>query len=96
MISGRAKEYFKDTTEELFFAYSNLFFIQNRIVGLLLFLSTLFNRNIAVLGLLSLVIALLFARFIGIKKEDPVNKLFTYNALLTGFAVGFIFKITTL
>jgi len=96
MSSGRVKEYFKDTTEELFFAYSNLFFIQNRTVGVLLFLSTLFNRNIAVLGLLSLIIALLFARFIGIKRNDPVNKLFTYNALLTGFAVGFIFKITTL
>ncbi|MDD3045242.1 MAG: urea transporter, partial [Candidatus Delongbacteria bacterium] len=81
---------------ELLHAYSNLFFIRNQALGLILFFSTLFNRNIALSGILGLVIALLFSRFIGIKKDDPVNKLLTYNALLTGFAVGFIFKITYL
>ncbi|HXK50649.1 MAG TPA: urea transporter [Clostridiales bacterium] len=87
------------TTEfirELLHAYSNLFFIRNQALGLILFFATLFNRNIAVSGILGLITALLFSRFIGIKKDDPVNKLLTYNALLTGFAVGFIFKITYL
>jgi urea transporter len=82
--------------KEFFYAYSNLFFIRNQALGLILFGATLFNKNIALSGILGLVSALLFSRFIGIKKDDPVNKLLTYNALLTGFAVGFIFKITYL
>ncbi len=86
----------KDFIKELLHAYSNLFFIRNQVLGLILLCATMFNRNIAVSGILGLVTALLFSRFIGIKKDDPVNKLLTYNALLTGFAVGFIFKITYL
>ncbi len=87
-----AAEFIRD----VLFAYSSLFFIRNQALGVILFCATLFNRNIAVSGLLGLLTALLFSRFIGIKKDDPVNKLLTYNALLTGFAVGFIFKITYL
>jgi urea transporter len=82
--------------EDLTGSFSNLIFIRSKIVGLLLFACTLFNLNIASQGIISLVVAVLFARFIGIKKDDPINKLYSYNALLTGFAIGFIFKVTYL
>ncbi|MBN2788783.1 MAG: urea transporter [Candidatus Delongbacteria bacterium] len=82
--------------EDLTGSFSNLIFIKSKIVGLLLFVCTLFNLNIASQGIISLVVAVLFARFIGIKKDDPINKLYSYNALLTGFAIGFLFKVTYL
>ncbi|HQO08661.1 MAG TPA: urea transporter [Clostridiales bacterium] len=96
MRTEQIKESVRIFSEEVTYAYSNLFFIRNRFVGLLLFAATLFNKNIAVLGLFSLLTALIFTRFIGIKNDDPVNRLISYNSLLTGFAAGFLFKITAL
>ncbi|NOR44508.1 MAG: peptidoglycan DD-metalloendopeptidase family protein [Candidatus Delongbacteria bacterium] len=86
----------KDTFADLTSSFSNLIFIKSKLVGLLLFACTLFNFNIAAQGIISLIVSILFARFIGIKKDDPINKLYSYNALLTGFAIGFLFKVTYL
>jgi urea transporter len=91
-IKSEIKGFFDDAVS----AYSNLFFAQSRLVGLILLSATLFNFNIAVQGFISLTVSILFARFIGIKKDEPVNKLFAYNALITGFAIGFLFKVTAL
>lgn len=86
----------KSLSDDIFYAYANLVFVKNRFVGSLLLAATFFNINIALQGLIALAVALVFARFIGIKKDDPVNKLFSYNVLITGFAVGFLFKVTGL
>ena len=61
----------KDTFTDLTSSFSNLIFIKSKFVGLLLFACTLFNFNIAAQGIISLVVSILFARFIGIKKDDP-------------------------
>lgn len=86
----------KAVTDDIFYSYANLVFVKNKIVGFLLFSATFFNINIAFQGLIALAVSIAFARFIGIKKDDPVNKLFSYNVLITGFAVGFLFKVTGL
>jgi urea transporter len=86
----------KSLSDDIFYAYANLVFVKNRFVGFLLLAATFFNINIALQGLVALAVSIAFARFIGIKKDDPVNKLFSYNVLITGFAVGFLFKVTGL
>ncbi|MFO7810815.1 MAG: urea transporter, partial [Candidatus Delongbacteria bacterium] len=86
----------KELSDDIFYAYANLVFVKNKLVGFLLLAATFFNINIALQGLIALAVATIFARFIGIKKDDPVNKLFSYNVLITGFAVGFLFKVTGL
>ncbi len=86
----------KELSDDMFYAYANLVFVKNRFVGFLLFAATFFNVNIALQGLIALAVAIIFARFIGVKKDDPVNKLFSYNVLITGFAIGFLFKVTGL
>jgi len=70
--------------------------MKSRKVGALLLLCTLFNINIAVLGVIAWSTTFAFARFIGIKKEDVVHTVYTYNSLLVGFAIGYLFKITAL
>ena len=70
--------------------------MHNRIVGLILLITTCFNKNIAVLGLIAWLTTFVFARFIGIKKDDVVHTIYTYNSLLVGFSIGFLFKISFL
>ncbi|MBN1968517.1 MAG: urea transporter [Candidatus Delongbacteria bacterium] len=80
----------------LIYSYSSLLFIKSKIVGIILFLGTLMNINLAFAGVLSWAITYRFARFIGIKREDIIHSVFSYNSLLTGFAIGFMFKISLL
>ncbi|MBC8386112.1 MAG: urea transporter [Candidatus Cloacimonetes bacterium] len=82
--------------DNLLYSYSTLLFMHNRIVGAILLITTFFNKNIALLGLISWLTTFIFARFIGIKKDDVVHTIYTYNSLLVGFSIGFLFKISFL
>jgi len=70
--------------------------MHNRIVGAILLITTFFNKNIAILGIISWLTTFIFARFIGMKKDDVVHTIYTYNSLLVGFSIGFLFKISFL
>ena len=90
------KKYIIHYIDNLLFSYSTLLFMHNRIVGAILLITTFFNKNIAILGLISWITTFIFARFIGMKKDDVVHTIYTYNSLLVGFSIGFLFKITFL
>jgi urea transporter/murein DD-endopeptidase MepM/ murein hydrolase activator NlpD len=90
------KKHLLHFTDNLLHSYSTLLFMKSRIVGALLLLCTLFNINIAILGVIAWLTTFAFARFIGIKKEDVVHTVYTYNSLLVGFAIGYLFRITPL
>jgi urea transporter len=50
-------------------------------------------------GILSIVgfcSSVLFARYIGLKKSDLLNGLYTYNSVLIGIGIGFLFSISPL
>ncbi|ETR67862.1 MAG: UreA transporter, partial [Candidatus Magnetoglobus multicellularis str. Araruama] len=80
----------------LLFSYSMLLFMRNKWVGLVLFLITLLNPNLAFSGVISWMTTLLFARAIGIRQQNLVHSIYTYNSLIVGFSIGFLFKISVL
>ena len=82
--------------DNLLTSYSTLLFVNSKFVGGVILLLTLLNPNLALFGFLSWVISFVFARSIGIKKEDVVSNIFTYNSLLVGFGIGVLFKLSFL
>ncbi len=76
-------------------SYSEIFFIRGLIPGILMFAITLVNPNVAVAGLISVVAAYLFARFIRLDKTFLESGFYTYNPLLVGLSIGYLFQITT-
>ncbi|WP_298770931.1 urea transporter [uncultured Shewanella sp.] len=77
-------------------SYSDVFFIQGKISGTLLFIVGLINYNTALSGLFSIIIAYAFAHFIGFNKEFLKSGFYTYNPLLSGLAIGHLYEINIL
>ena len=73
-----------------------LLFMKNKWVGLVLFITTLLNPNLAISGIISWITTLVFARAIGIHQQNLVHSIYTYNSLIVGFSIGFMFKISFL
>ncbi len=78
-------------------SYAEVLFIQQSpLIGFILMLVSFLNPSVGVGGLVSLTSAYLFARFIGMGKVFLETGFYTYNALLVGLSVGYLFKITPL
>jgi urea transporter len=56
----------------------------------------LLNYNAGVSGVIAVLSAYLFARFMGMKSTFLSTGYYTYNALLVGLAIGFLFQISLL
>lgn len=76
----------------IFQSYAEVLFLQGRGVGAVLFLVLLSQPGAAAAGLLSVLSAYLFARFIGMGREFLQTGYYTYNALLVGLSVGYLFR----
>ncbi|MBF0349738.1 MAG: urea transporter [SAR324 cluster bacterium] len=74
-------------------SYSEILFLNNPRVGLLLFAATIISPNTAVSGLIAVLSAYLFARFIGIHNVFLSSGFYTYNALLVGLSIGALFRL---
>ncbi len=86
------KQHFKT----FFNSYSEIFFLQSPVAGVLLFLVTLTNINVGIAGVVSVVAAYLFARLIGMRQAFLSSGFFTYNALLVGLSIGYLFALEPL
>jgi urea transporter len=80
----------------IFNSYAELFFLNGYKKGMLIFLASLINPNVTVSGLISVISAYIFARIIKFDKEFLGSGLYTYNALLVGLSIGFLFKVSFL
>ena len=80
----------------LLHSYSTLLFIRNGFAGAILLAFSFLNPNMAVLGLFSWFVSFFFARFIGIDKAHMVHSIYTYNSILVGLCIGFLFTISLL
>ena len=80
--------------DNLLYSYSMLVFMKSKLVGLMLLCVTLFNPNLALSGLISWGTTLFFAWTIGNKKNELLYSIYTYNSLILGFSIGFLFKIS--
>ncbi len=77
-------------------SYSEILFFNSAPIGLIFFLITLFNPNIAVSGIISVMAAYAFAKLINMDETFLNSGFYTYNPLLSGLAVGFLFKLSML
>ncbi len=90
--SGKARFYFRVLAN----SYSEIFFFEDHRLGLALLLTTFINPNIGISGFLCVLSAYLFARFLGLKEIFRGSGYYTFNPLLVGLSIGFLFKITPL
>jgi urea transporter len=77
-------------------SYSEIFFIQGIIPGTILLIVSLLNYNVALAGLIAIFTAYAFAYFIGFKTEYLSSGFYTYNPLLVGLSIGYLFKLNPL
>ena len=75
----------------LLHSYSEIFFLQSTLIGGLLLAITLVNPHVGVSGLLSVISAYAFARLINVETTFLASGFYTYNALLVGLSIGYLF-----
>jgi len=80
----------------LFQSYSEIYFLQSNMAGVLMVAITFINPNVGIAGLVSVAAAYLFARFIGMSKTFLNTGFYTYNALLVGLSIGYLFVLSPL
>jgi len=86
----------KNLFHSLFNSYSDIFFIKGIVSGLIILAITLINYNAGVSGILSIIAAYSVARLLGYQTTFLSTGYFTYNALLVGLAIGYMFEISLL
>ncbi|MFT5171809.1 MAG: urea transporter [Candidatus Marinamargulisbacteria bacterium] len=74
-------------------SYAELFFIQGMVPGLILLAVGFLNPNVAICGIISVIVAYAFAQFLGVKGDYLKSGIYTYNPLLVGLSIGYIFKL---
>lgn len=80
----------------IFNSYSEIFFLRGVAPGVGLFLMTLLNPNVALAGLIAVLSAYLFATAIRMDREFLKSGFYTYNPLLVGLSIGYLFQVTPL
>ncbi|VAW61414.1 Peptidase, M23/M37 family [hydrothermal vent metagenome] len=86
----------KSLFSSLLNSYSDIFFIKGIVPGLIILSITLLNYNAGISGMLSILSAYTVARLLGYQSTFLSTGYFTYNALLVGLAIGYIFQISAL
>ncbi len=77
-------------------SYSEIFFLNHWGVGLILLGLTVVNPNVCVNGLVAVLAAYVFATFLGLDKTFLASGFYTYNPLLVGLSMGYLFRISPL
>jgi len=73
-------------------SYSVVFFLNNRILAIVLLLVSFLNVQAGLSGLFSVLFTVLLASMMGLDKLQLKNGVLTFNALLTGIAMGTFFQ----
>lgn len=86
----------KPLAHAVFRSYAEVFFLHGGIVGALLFCITLLNPPVGAAGILAVLSAYAFARFIGMGRVFLESGFYTCNPLLVGLSIGHLFQLTPL
>ncbi|CAK0771654.1 putative urea transporter [Azospirillaceae bacterium] len=87
---------FRDYANAILHSYSEVYFLRGRLNGAVVLAISFLNPNAAVCGLIAILAAYAFARFINVDRSFLNSGFYTYNALLVGLAVGNLFRISPL
>lgn len=91
-IRGRARVH----ARAILNSYSEVLFLRGWRFGAGILAVTLLSPNVALAGLLAVVAAYAFARFIGMAPAFLDSGFYTYNPLLVGLSIGYLFQLTPL
>ncbi len=73
-------------------SYSQVFFSENTLFGILLLIVSLFDFNAGLYGLISVFTANLTAYILGFDRISLTEGLYGYNALLVGLGIGYLYE----
>lgn len=73
-------------------SYAILFFSQNKILGILLFVVSMFNFNAGLSGLICVIGSLILVSNLGFSRENIKSGLYSFNSLLLGIGFGTFFN----
>ncbi|MEG3640494.1 urea transporter [Magnetococcus sp. PR-3] len=77
-------------------SYAEIFFLRSPWVGAVILMATLTDPSVGLSGLLSVAAAYGFARVLGMREAFLASGFFTYNPLLVGLSIGYLFKLSSL
>ncbi|MGN7610760.1 urea transporter [Magnetococcales bacterium HHB-1] len=79
----------------LFLALSEILFLRNAKLGVVVLLVSLLQPNVAGGGLFAVATLHAFVHFAGLKKDGSLYQgFFLYNAILVGMSIGYLFEIS--
>lgn len=84
----------RDFLHAIFRSYAEIFFLQGGIVGAGLCVVSVLNPNVGLAGLISVLAAYGFARLIRMHKAFLESGYYTFNPLLVGLSLGYLYKLT--
>ncbi|MFT5318506.1 MAG: urea transporter, partial [Chlamydiales bacterium] len=84
----------KQRLRAILHSYSDILFLHNKFIGIILLIATLYSPNVGVAGIISIIASYLFARFIEMGDDFLAAGFYTYNPLLVGLSIGSLFMIT--
>lgn len=80
----------------IFASYPEIFFVQGGLMGLAFFAVTLVTPSVGTSGIIAVLSAYAFARFLKMDREFLRSGFYTYNPLLVGLSLGHLFQLTPL
>lgn len=93
---ARAGRQSRDHLRAVLNSYSDVLFLGGTGFGALILLVTVIAPNVAAAGLVAVVAAYAFARFVRMDPEFLKSGFYTYNPLLVGLSLGYLYRLTPL
>lgn len=94
--SGEAAHQLRRHAQALVDSYSEVLFLKGWKLGLAILAITFLAPNVALAGVAAVLAAYAFARFIGMGAAFLESGFYTYNPLLVGLSLGYLFLLTPL
>ena len=86
--------YIRSIAESVFYSYTQIFFSKNLIFGILLLITTFFDINVGVSGLMAVLFTNFVALILGFDKVYIRDGSYAFNSLLVGLGLGFSYQFS--
>ncbi len=86
------KSKIKSVVYSILNSYSQIFFSDGRLLGLILLLVSFFNLNAGVSGVIAIASSHITAYFLGLNRTKIINGLYGFNSLLVGLGLGIYYQ----
>jgi urea transporter/murein DD-endopeptidase MepM/ murein hydrolase activator NlpD len=86
--------YIKPFIESVFYSYTQIFFSKNLIFGILLLITTFFDINVGISGLLAVLFTNAIALILGFDKRYIIDGSYGFNSLLVGLGLGLYYQFS--